>query len=226
MDAGAPSHFINRELSWLEFNQRVLNEALDSSNPLLERVKFFCIVSSNLDEFFEVRVAGIKQQIESDVVARSIDGLTATEIFRAITRRVRQMVDQQYNCWQNDLRPALAKHGIKFLNVADLSGKDRTWVEEYYRAQVRPVLTPLALDPAHPFPQLLNKSLNIIVRLEMPQGSQMLRHLAVVQVPRVLPRLVKLPRDDGRQDYVFLGNLIGHYLADLFPGTQILGYWH
>src|SRR5947207_6966766 len=143
MNQGAPSHFINRELSWLEFNQRVLNEALDSSNPLLERVKFFCIVSSNLDEFFEVRVAGIKQQIESDVVARSIDGLTASEIFRAITKRVRLMIDQQYDCWRNDLRPALAKHGIKFLNVAELSGKDRGFVEEYYRAQVSPVLTPL-----------------------------------------------------------------------------------
>src|SRR3954466_15555290 len=226
MDAGAPSHFINRELSWLEFNQRVLNEAIDSSNPLLERVKFFCIVSSNLDEFFEVRVAGIKQQIESDVVARSIDGMTATETFRAITRRVRQMVDQQYNCWQNDLRPALAKHGIKFLNVADLAAKDRAFVEEYYRSQVRPVLTPLAIDPAHPFPQLLNKSLNMMVQLEMTREGETLKHLAVVQVPRVLPRLVKLPRQDSTQEYVFLGHMIGHFLADLFPGTSILGFWH
>jgi polyphosphate kinase len=225
MSAGAPSHFINRELSWLEFNQRVLNEALDSSNPLLERVKFFCIVSSNLDEFFEVRVAGIKQQIESDVVARSIDGMTATETFRAITRRVRQMVDQQYNCWQNDLRPALAKHGIKFLNVADLAAKDRAFVEEYYRSQVRPVLTPLAIDPAHPFPQLLNKSLNMMVQLEMTRDGETLKHLAVVQVPRVLPRLVKLPRERS-QEYVFLGNMIGYFLGDLFPGTSLLGYWH
>ena len=138
MSPGEPSHFINRELSWLEFNQRVLNEALDSSNPLLERIKFFCIVSSNLDEFFEVRVAGIKQQIESDVVARSIDGLTATEIFRAITKCVRKMIDQQYACWRSDLRPALARHGIKFLNVSELSAKDRAFLEQYYRAQVRP----------------------------------------------------------------------------------------
>jgi polyphosphate kinase len=225
MSAGGPSHFINRELSWLEFNQRVLDEAIDSSNPLLERVKFFCIVSSNLDEFFEVRVAGIKQQIESDVVARSIDGLTATEIFQAVTKRVRQMVDQQYNCWRNDLRPALAKHGIKFLNVADLTGNDRAFVEEYYRAQVRPVLTPLAIDPAHPFPQLLNKSLNMMVQLEMTRNGETLKHLAVVQVPRVLPRLVKLPRENSR-DYVFLGNMIGYFLGDLFPGTSLLGYWH
>src|SRR3954470_11473761 len=225
MDAGAPSHFINRELSWLEFNQRVLNEALDSSNPLLERVKFFCIVSSNLDEFFEVRVAGIKQQIESEVVARSIDGLTASEIFRAITKRVRQMVDQQYNCWRNDLRPALAKSGIRFLNVSELGAKDRAFVEEYYRAQVRPVLTPLAIDPAHPFPQLLNKTLNLIVRVEMQKGPETLKHMAVVQIPRILPRVIKLPREDTRQDYVYLSRLIGHHLADLFPGTNLLGYW-
>jgi polyphosphate kinase len=225
MTAGAPSHFINRELSWLEFNQRVLNEALDSSNPLLERVKFFCIVSSNLDEFFEVRVAGIKQQIESDIVARSIDGMTASEIFRAITKRVRQMTDQHYNCWRNDLRPALAKHGIRFLNVAELTGKDRAFVEEYYRSQVRPVLTPLAIDPAHPFPQLLNKSLNMMVQLEMTRDGETLKHLAVVQVPRVLPRLVKLPREKARE-YVFLGQMIGYFLGDLFPGTSILGYWH
>ncbi len=220
------SHFINRELSWLEFNHRVLEEALDPQNPLLERVKFFCIVSSNLDEFFEVRVAGIKQQMESEVVERSIDGLTATETFRAVTKRVRVMVGQQYRCWREELRPALAKHGIRFLNFDALDAADLDWVEDYYRAEVRPVLTPLAIDPAHPFPQLLNKSLNMIVQLEMALSGTPLKRLAVVQVPRVLPRLVKLPREDGRQDYVFLGHLIGHYLADLFPGTKILGYWH
>src|SRR3954465_12129260 len=106
MTLSRPAHFINRELSWLDFNERVLEEALDPKNPLLERMKYFCIFSSNLDEFFEVRVAGIKQQIESDVVERSIDGLTATETFRAITQRVRQMVQQQYDCWRNQLRPA------------------------------------------------------------------------------------------------------------------------
>jgi polyphosphate kinase len=226
MGSVALSKFISRELSWLEFNQRVLNEALDASNPLLERVKFFCITSSNLDEFFEVRVAGIKQQIESDVVGRSIDGLTATETFRAITKRVRKMVDQKYACWREDLRPALARHGIRFLNAGELTGTDKTWLEQYYRSQVRPVLTPLAIDPAHPFPQLLNKSLNMIVQLEMTRAGETLKHLAVVQVPRVLPRLVKLPRENGAQEYVFLGNMIGHFLADLFPGTSILGYWH
>ena len=220
-----PEHFLNRELSWLEFNQRVLDEALDPRTPLLERVKFFCIVSSNLDEFFEVRVAGIKQQIESDVVERSMDGLTASETFRAIVKRVRRMVEEQYACWRNDLVPALARSSIRFLSFEELSPADRAWIEQYYRSQVRPVLTPLAIDPAHPFPQLLNKSLNMMVQLEMLQAGQTLRHLAVVQVPRVLPRLVRLPREDGRLDHLFLGQLIGHYLSDLFPGTRILGHW-
>jgi len=220
-----PAHFINRELSWLEFNHRVLEEALDAKNPLLERVKFFCIVSSNLDEFFEVRVAGIKQQIESEVVERSMDGLTASEAFRAIIKRVRRMVEEQYTCWRESLLPALAANGIRLLDLSQLELADLAWVGEYYHTQVRPVLTPLAIDPAHPFPQLLNKSLNLIVRLEMPKDREVHKHTAVVQIPRILPRMVKLPRTDGRQDYVYLDRLIGHYLADLFPGTKLLGYW-
>src|SRR4051812_11602751 len=168
MDKGsrAQTQFINRELSWLEFNQRVLDEALDPTNPLLERLKFFCITSSNLDEFFEVRVAGIKQQIEADVAERSIDGLTPRETFRAIRQRVGKMVEDQYGCWRKKLLPELAKHQIRFLEVEQLSANQLAWVKDYYYAEIRPVLTPLAIDPAHPFPQLLNKSLNIIVRLE------------------------------------------------------------
>jgi polyphosphate kinase len=220
------SHFLSRELSWLEFNQRVLDEALSPANPLLERMKFFTITSSNLDEFFEVRVAGLKQQIESDVVERSIDGRTATETFRAINKRVRLMVDQQYRCWRDELVPALAKHGIRFLTWEKLNTADRDFLEEYYHRRVRPVVTPLGIDPAHPFPQLLNKSLNIAVQLEIERNGETQRRMAVVQVPRVLPRLVELPRDDDRMDYFFMGGLIGHYLADLFPGTTILGYWH
>jgi len=221
----SPARFINRELSWLEFNQRVLDEALDPKNPLLERVKFFCIVSSNLDEFFEVRVAGLKQQIESDVVERSLDGLTASEAFRAITRRVRRMVEDQYDCWREQLMPSLSKSGIRILDLTELAPPELKWVEQYYRAEVRPVLTPLAIDPAHPFPQLLNKSLNLIVRLEMPKGEEMLKHLAVVQIPRILPRMVQVPNEEGRLDFIYLGRMIGHLLADLFPGTKILGYW-
>jgi len=209
----------------LEFNQRVLDEALDPKNPLLERLKFFCIVSSNLDEFFEVRVAGLKQEMESEGVERTIDGLTAGEVFRAVVARVRRMVDDQYACWREQLHPALAASGIHLLDFPNIDATDVVTLEEYYRSQVRPVLTPLAIDPAHPFPQLLNKSLNLIIRLDMPKHGEVLKHLAVVQIPRILPRLVKLPRSDGRLDFVYLGRLIGHFLADIFPGTRILGYW-
>ena len=222
-----PKHFINRELSWLEFNHRVLQEAMDAKTPLLERVKFFCIFSANLDEFFEIRVAGLKQQMESSVVERSLDGLTATENLQVINRKVRQLVEQQYRCWRDELVPSLAEHNIRFLRFKELSKTDTTWVEHFYRSQVRPVLTPLGLDPAHPFPQLLNKSLNTIVQLEIVENGVLNQRLAVVQMPRILPRLVKLPRTDSKlQHYIFLGDLVGHYLADLFPGTKILGYWH
>ena len=224
MPSTAP-RFFNRELSWLEFNQRVLDQALNPKTPLLERLKFFCIFSSNLDEFFEVRVAGLKQQIESDVVERSVDGRTATEAFRAVTRKVRQLLEVQYRCWREELQPELAGHGISFLDFATLDPADRQYLERYYHEQIRPVLTPLAIDPAHPFPQLLNKTLNIMVQLELERGGELGRHLAVVQAPRVLPRLLRLPRPDARQDYLFLADVIGHYLGDLFPGTRILGYW-
>jgi polyphosphate kinase len=219
-----PAHFINRELSWLEFNQRVLNEARDPANPLLERLKFLCITGSNLDEFFEVRVAGLKQQIESGATGRGMDGLTPAETLRAVQARIRRMVRDQSVCWRKELAPALAKNGIRFLEPAQLARADLAWLEDFYRSQVLPVLTPLAIDPKHPFPQLLNKSLNIIAQVEMKTGPETLRHLAVVQAPRVLPPFVRLPRE-GR-DYVFLGRVIGHFLREIFPGTKILGYWH
>ena len=224
-DGLAVKPFLNRELSWLEFNQRVLEEALDPANPLLERLKFFTIASSNLDEFFEVRVAGLKQQIESGNSARSVDGLTPPEIFTAISRRVQKMVGDQYVCWHKELQPALAKHKIRLLEFNELEPADLAWLKTFYLNQVHPVLTPLAIDPAHPFPQLLNKSLNLIVWIEMPKNGIPAQHLAVVQCPAILPRLIPLPREDGRRDYVFLGHLIGQFLADLFAGTQVLGYW-
>jgi len=220
-----PEHFLNRELSWLEFNQRVLDEALNPATPLLERVKFFCITSSNLDEFFEVRVAGVKQQIESDVVERTPDGRTASETFRAIAKRARAMVDQQFECWKNELVPALQRSGIRFLKMPELKAADREWVGRFYRTEVLPVLTPLGIDSAHPFPQLANKTLNIVLELEAQQDKKTVKRLAVVQLPRLLPRLIKLPRDDGRQDYVFLGQIIKHHLSELFPGVRILGHW-
>ncbi len=222
----APVHFINRELSWLEFNQRVLNEARDAGNPLLERLKFFCITSSNLDEFFEVRVAGLKEQIEAQALNRDLDGSAPAETLRAVHDRIARLVQEQYQCWRDQLAPALAAQGICFLAPQDLNEPDLKWLESFFHAQALPVLTPLAIDPVHPFPQLLNKSLNIIVQLEMKTGRENLRHLAVVQVPRGLPPVVKLPRDGPRHDYVFLGEIVGCFLQDLFPGTKILGHWH
>jgi polyphosphate kinase len=222
-DRTPSSLFLNRELSWLEFNQRVLDEALNPDVPLLERVKFFCITHSNLDEFFEVRVAGLKQQIESEVVERSPDGLTASETLRAVTRRVRALLDSAANCWA-ELRPRLESAGIRFLDPARLDTADREWLRSYYREQVHPVLTPLSIDPSHPFPQLLNKSLNLITRVRLA-GSKPVERLAVVQVPRVLPHLVKLPRNDSRQDYAFLADVIGLHLSELFAGTEIPGWW-
>jgi polyphosphate kinase len=223
----SPETLLNRDLSWLEFNSRVLEEALSSSTPLLERLKFFCLFSANLDEFFETRVAALKQQIQSADAQRNPDGLTATETFEAVSRKVRQLVERQYACWRDDLRPALARNGICFASFTELSDADLAWADDFYRDQVLPVLTPLSLDPAHPFPRLLNKSLNAIVRMEITEGGQRRRRLAVVQAPRVLPRLVKLPREaSGHQHhYVFLGDLIARHLAELFPGADIEGCW-
>ncbi len=219
------AHYINRELSWLEFNQRVLDEALDADNPLLERVNFFCIANSNLDEFFEVRIAGLKQQIESEVVERSLDGRTATEIFQAAEQRIHRMVDDLFGCWREALRPALAREGFRFHALDDLGPDDRQWVEAYYRDTVRPVLTPLAVDPHKSFPLILNKSLNLIVRAEIQRARGPEQRLCVVQVPRVIPRLIRLPRPVGGHEYVFLSDIISHFISDLFPGTKVLGNW-
>lgn len=225
MKAAPSPRYFNRELSWLEFNQRVLEEARDPANPLLERVKFFAIVGSNLDEFFEVRVAGLKQQVASGAHVRSPDGLTPTQCLRAIARRVRRMVEEQDRCWQQELTPALAAEGIRFLEPAELAPADLQWLQTYYRTEVRPVLTPLAIDQAHPFPRLHNKALNLIVQLRRPGRRRLRYQLTVVQVPRVLPRLVALPRDHGEAAYVFLGRLIAHFLPDLLAGETLVGAW-
>ncbi len=216
----------NRELSWLEFNQRVLDEALDAAVPLLERVKFFGITHSNLDEFFEVRVAGLKQQIESEGGQRMPDGLTASECLRVVTQRVRTLVRDADRCWSHDLAPALEAEGFRFLKPGMLDESDRQWLAAYYQEKVYPVLTPLAVDPSHPFPQLLNKSLNLITRIHTPDGRDSgATRLAIVQVPRVLPHLVRLPRPDGRRDSVFMSDLIGANLAGLFGVAQVEAWW-
>jgi polyphosphate kinase len=212
-----PRNFINRELSWLEFNRRVLEEAQDPTQPLIERVKFLTIFSSNLDEFFEIRVAGIKQQIESETSEVGPDGLSPTETFENIQRVVRELVATQYGLWNTELVPALAKNGIRVQEIAELNAKRASWAQKYFQEEVFPMLTPLAVDASHPFPQLLNRSHNLFVRAKARRGGDPLH--AIVQVPRVLPRLIPLPRTkDEPWTYIYLASLIKHYIAALFPG--------
>ncbi|MGI9114594.1 MAG: polyphosphate kinase 1 [Chthoniobacterales bacterium] len=219
-----PANFINRELSWLEFDRRVLEEAQDATQPLIERVKFMSIFSNNLDEFFEIRVAGIKQQIASESSEIGPDGITPTETFNAIQRLAHELVATQYEFWNTDLLPALAKNGIRLHDVAQLPTKRAAWAKRYFEDEVFPMLTPLAVDASHPFPQLLNKSHNLLVRARAHRGGESL--LAIVQVPRVVPRLILMPRgkgDDEPWDYIYLASLIKHHIAELFPGMVLDG---
>jgi len=219
----APENFINRELSWLEFDRRVLEEAQDATQPLIERVKFLSIFSSNLDEFFEIRVAGIKQQIESETSDVGADGLSPTETFNAIQRTVHEMVATQYALWNGEIAPLLAKQGIRIHHVAQLNAKRAAWARRFFKEEVFPMLTPLAVDASHPFPQLLNKSHNLLIRARTQGGGELLH--AIVQVPRVLPRLILMPRgkDDESWDYIYLASLIKHHIGDLFPGLVLDG---
>src|SRR3954454_25125234 len=219
-----PEYFINRELTWLEFNRRVLEEAQDPTQPLIERVKFLAIVSSNFDEFFEIRVAGIKQQIESETSDVGPDGLTPTDTFNAIQRKVHEMVAAQYSLWRNELVPALAKNGIRVHDVAELPAKRAAWARRYFQEEVFPMLTPLAVDASHPFPQLLNKSHNLLVRARATKGGPPMH--AIVQVPRAVSRLIHMPRGDKNDEswnYIYLASLIKQNVADLFPGLIVDG---
>src|SRR5271166_4454647 len=216
-----PSLFMNRELSWLEFNERVLEEAYDPKNPLLERVKFLCIVSSNLDEFFEVRVAGLMQQKLSNLSALGPDALSPSEQLAAVSVRVRKMVDDKYRLWNDVLVPYLEKNNIFFLRYDELTDEEKEYYTGYFHKSVYPVLTPLAVDPVHPFPHLLNKSLNVAVELE---GSDLSTNLAVVQVPRILPRLLTYKAGEkGTYRYIFIGNLIQVQVGSLFHGVKVKG---
>lgn len=212
--------FINRELSWLEFNRRVLEEASDDRNPLLERLKFLCIVSSNLDEFFEVRVAGLKQQKQYGQEETGPDEMNASEQLNAISGRVRKLVDDQYACWREKLAPQLEENGIRFLWFPAVGKKQLKQFKKYFRDEVYPVLTPLAMDPGHPFPKLLNKSLNVAVELA---GEGDYSNLAIVQVPRILPRVLRVEASEGKDDFIFIGNLIQHHVGELFHGLRVVG---
>ena len=220
-DLSDPSLYYNRELSLLEYNQRVLDEAQDADNPLLERLRYLCFVSSNLDQFFEVRVASLKQQRQSNMSLPGSDGMSPGEQLAAISLRVRKMVDDIYRTWNEELVPALEKNSIFFLRYDDLTDEEKEYYTKYFEKSVYPVLTPLAVDPVHPFPQLLNKSLNVCVELE---GEGISTHLAIVQVPHMLPRLLTYRAgEQGKYRYIFIGNLFQAHVRSLFHGVSVKG---
>src|SRR5947209_6990182 len=214
-----PSLYINRELSWLEFNRRVLEEAQDAQVPLLERLKFLAIFSSNLDEFFMVRVGGLQQKVQAGIIRGSgADRISPRDQVERIHATVRQLVAEQYRVVLEDILPALHAEGVVVRAEKDLTDADRKRLREHFRREIFPVLTPLAIDPGHPFPHLLNKSLNLAVLLKRPTDDE--RLLAVVQAPAVLPRFLQLTAEKGHV-FVPLETVIRLHLDDLFPGLTI-----
>ena len=222
--ATGPAIFANRELSWIAFNRRVLEQARHAGTPLLERVKFLAIVSSNLDEFFEIRVAGLLQQADSASAELSLDGITPRENLRRIRAAVDTLVADQYACWHQELIPLLAAAGIGFRTAVELEGAERAWVTDYFEHQVLPVLTPLAVDQAHPFPLLANKTLNLLVSLDDPETPESEKLMVIVPVPRSLPRIVPLPAVEGApRRHLFLSEIIKRCAGRLFPGYRLNG---
>jgi polyphosphate kinase len=221
-----PKLFINRELSWLAFNERVLAEAGDSSLPIYDRLRFLTIVASNLDEFFMVRVAGLKQQLLGGVAETPADGMLPAEQLAAVAERAQALVATQYQMWRDELASKLAAGGIRLVSPDAFTPEQRAAAQEHFGSQVFPALTPLAVDPGHPFPHLRNKSLNLAVLLRPERARRRNREpraaaaLAVVQVPGVLPRLVPLPSAGG-QEFALLDELIAAHCGDLFPGYRV-----
>jgi polyphosphate kinase len=197
-------HFLNRELSLLAFNRRVLAQAADDRVPLLERLRFLCIVSSNLDEFFEIRVAGIKEQIKLRSNATGADRRTAMEVFRRVTQEAHEIIKEQYALLNQVILPALRDEGIAFLKRAVWTEEQQIWIRDYFHREVMPVLTPIGLDPAHPFPRVLNKSLNFAIELEGKDAFGRSSGAAIVQAPRALPRVIQLPKELTGIDYGFV----------------------
>ncbi len=215
-----PANYINREASWLAFNRRVLEEAEDEKNPLLERLKFLSISASNMDEFFEVRVAGLVQQIEDGYTEAGADGLTLVEERDVVSKLTHTFVDDQYRCWNEELRPALAHHGIRVLGVHELDSRARAFIEEYSERELDLLLTPVTVDPAHPFPRVINKALSVAFLLRRRRRSA-LTYTGVVTVPRALPRLVRLP-SDGTDDFIFLADLVAFHASRMYHGYDVV----
>ncbi|MGB5711256.1 MAG: hypothetical protein WBM44_10150 [Waterburya sp.] len=228
IDLNDPKYYFNRELSWLEFNRRVLAEALDKRTPLLERLKFMAIFSSNLDEFFMVRIAALKKQVEAGVSKLSADGRTAPQQLEEIANVLTPMFREQHQHFEKVLRKELTKSGIHILNYVDLNQEQRTYINGYFEDYIFPVLTPLAIDPSHPFPYISNLSLNLAVVLKDPTIDNEL--FARVKIPKVLPRFVALPEElrqrhrgkSGVWTGVPIEQIVTHNLEYLFPGMNIL----
>lgn len=216
-----PSYFLNRDLSWLAFNRRVLEEAQDEQNPLLERVKFLAISASNLDEFFEIRVAGLLQRIEDGNAEAGPDGMTPQDECNRIAHETHEFVAAQYRCWNGQLRPALAESGIRVLSPRELDDPARDFVNDYCEKELDPLLTPVTVDPAHPFPRVNNKALCQAVLLKRRRRSAM-TYMGVITVPRVLPRLIRLPERNGTTDYVSLADLVAAHAVQMYRGYDIL----
>ena len=216
--------FLNRELSQLEFNFRVLAQAADPTMPLLERLRYLCIACTNLDEFFEVRVATVLTALEfgAPLLPDRMDPRLALQRLHAVAGR---MVEEQYRLWNEELRPALNQSGIRVLTRDSWNAKQRRWLQKYFQDEVMPVLSPLGLDPAHPFPRILNKSLNVVVVLEGKDAFGRKGGMAVVRAPRSLPRIIQIPPDvsGGQHDFVFLSALLTAFVDDLFPGLKVKG---
>src|SRR5215469_12657632 len=216
-----PRNYFNRHESWLGFNRRVLEEALDDTNPLLERVKFLAITASNLDEFVEVRLSGLLQQVEHGLRETGPDGLSPDEQLRRISEELHRFVADQYNCWNRILLPALSKEGIRVLMVASLDHAAKDAMDLYYMRQVDPLLTPVTIDPSHPFPHVINQALCVAFSLR-PRRRTATKYLGVVTVPRKLPRVVRVPSRSERIDYVFLHDLIEGHTRNLYKGFQVI----
>ena len=220
-----PALYLNRELSQLDFNFRVLAQAMDERVPLLERLRFLCISCTNLDEFFEIRAATVRHTLDFGLPAAA-DGMSPQAILAAIHERSARLVDQQYNCWNQVLQPALADVGVEVLDRDHWDARQRRWLRAYFRHEILPVLSPLGLDPAHPFPKILNKSLNIVVMLEGVDAFGRAGHMAIVRAPRSLPRIIQLPeRIAGPHSFVFLSSVLSTFVGELFPGMEVRGAW-
>jgi polyphosphate kinase len=225
IDLNHPDLYINKELSLLAFHRRVVAQAKNETIPLLERLRFLCIASTNLDEFFELHVAGLKEQVEFGSVQAGPDNLTASEVLNRVSALAKEFVEEQYYLFNEHLLPKLEKEGIRFLKRDQWNDVQGAWIKDYFDNDLLPILTPIGLDPAHPFPPILNKSLNFIVSLKGKDAFGRDSGLAVVQAPRSLPRFIQFPTDLSEQpyDFVFLSSTIHAQVGDLFPGMKVMG---